>query len=108
MLTNSYSYLPVFSAAGSWSLVSDASVARFLCAESGEGRKTRLAKTLLEAYSEDADILQPAVRLPPDAAVADALAHMRNHYMVLVEENKNGDSPGRDGLLGILTAFDLL
>ena len=103
MLANSYSYLPVLGAGKEWLLVSDASLARFLGPDrDGNDRRLRLATTLEDAAKASSHILEPAIVLPADATIDEALEVLKTANVMLV---KHSD---RERLLGILTAFDLL
>jgi CBS domain-containing protein len=100
MLANSYSYLPMFGDDGNWHVVSDAAVARFVGPErKGEGRRRRLASALREASVS----LMEATFVDERASLHDAFNRLNEAPVLLV---KNSADP--KGLLGILTAFDLL
>lgn len=99
MLANSYSHLPVFGDDGQWKVVSDAALATFLGPErDGKPRRKRLASTLQESSVS----LIPAIFVDEKAPLAVALDLLKGTPVLLVQ------SPDRRGLLGILTAFDLL
>jgi CBS domain-containing protein len=103
MLANSYSYVPVLGDGGVWQIVSDTSIARFLGLDRpGSSRKSRLMKTLRDAFQEDSNLLEPAIDLPPDTKLCQALDRLKSTNVLLVRDSRQGD------LLGILTAFDLL
>jgi len=99
MLANSYSYLPVSGDDGRWHIVSDAAIATFLGPErKGEARRKRLASTLREASVS----LIPATFVDEKTPLAEALNLLGDTPILLVQ------NPGLKGLIGILTAFDLL
>jgi hypothetical protein len=100
MLANSYSYLPVLADDENWYLVSDAAIARFLGPErKGETRRKRLASTLRDSSIN----LLAATFVDDRTSLQDALNRLSDAPALLV---KNPADP--KGLLGMLTAFDLL
>ena len=105
MLTNSYSYLPIWIANGGearWWLLSDQGLASFLRDPDGKpSRKDRLALTLREAVgSGKLTLLEPKVSAP-SYPVPRALAESRGLPILVT-----GEEPRQ--LLGIATPFDLL
>jgi len=100
MLTNSFSYLPLFNA-GQWNLISDHSLA-VLLRRPGGNRNAVLGMTLGEAIQNGAIIPDQVKLVAPDKEIQDALGLM-NGYPVLVHH-----SICRDEIIGILTAFDLM
>jgi hypothetical protein len=102
MLANSYSCLPVFAANGRWHVVSDDAIARFLGRErEGKIRRKQLSTTLREAAS----LLMsptPAEFVNEKTTFAESLDLLKVERILLVR------NPEGEGLLGILTAFDLL
>jgi hypothetical protein len=106
MLANSYSYMPVLDRSGKWHVLSDAAVAAYLGSErSGKKRKERLASTLEQAWDSlksvyllDAECLL----VQADTQLEKALVSLKKYPILLVK------SPEGAGLLGILTALDLL
>lgn len=104
MLANSYSYLPVSSDAGGWRIVSDAAVARFLGPDRGsDDRKKRLTLTIKEAEAEPDTRLElmDARFIDNGAPLSDALDLLKEAPVLLVRSKEGG-------LVGIVTAFDLL
>jgi hypothetical protein len=107
MLSNAFSYLPVFvsdvsdkNANPPWRWVSDFKVARYL---RSQDRDKSLATTLGEAFSTDQ--LDAAELVPPDCSVAEALDKSKGYPLLVV---RDGHEYKEDGLLGIVTPFDLL
>jgi len=105
MLANSFSHLPVCWDEREWFCISDILVANFL----GSGRNTavrseRLAMTLKEAFArtEGPIPLTPAVPIDGTTALDRALELLRDSPILLVK------NPIGTGLLGVVTAFDLL
>ncbi len=100
MLANSYSCLPVFGDDGCWYIVSDTAIATFLGSDrQGLARRKSLAVTLKHASG----FLVPATFVDETASLADALNRLMGTPLLLVN---NATEP--NGLLGILTVFDLL
>jgi CBS domain-containing protein len=104
MLANSYSYLPVLCRKGDWRVVSDAAVAIFLGSARERGDRTKLlASTLEEAEQASVPLkLTPAKFVDEQTPLDDALKRLTEPPILLVQ------NPDGTGLLGILTAFDLL
>lgn len=105
MLANSYSYLPVLMNDGRWCVVSDIAIAAFLGAErTGKERAKRLAMTLKDALELPEKALSALLVEPidEDMSLNQALAHLRRWPILLVRSSTGV------GLLGIVTAFDLL
>ena len=102
MLANSFSYLPVLEGGDPWRVVSDVAIARFLGSGGDESRDSRLAKTLQEACKKVPYVLKAAKIVEETTTLRAALDHFGTEHVLLVREQKSG------GLLGILTAFDLL
>lgn len=117
MLLNDFSYLPVNLGTDShpqWKLVSDLSVMSFLRSPGGDYRKLskddlagirnkKLAKTLEEAKECDLE-LEEASLCCPGTPVEKAPALLGNGGRPLLVHRPNDTG----GLLGIVTAFDLL
>ena len=105
MLANSFSCMPVLGSDDKWCLVSDAGIAAFLGAGRGGDKRTRLlGKTLQEAFGAPENKLEsaPAILVEGTASLEEAIGLLKKSWMLLVP------SPSGKGLLGILTAFDLL
>lgn len=109
MLANSFSYLPVFMDSekapdtGEWFVISDVAIAEYLGAErDAKIRDLRLAKSLDEALREALITLKPATPFDEGTTLGLALKHLSTEHVLLVGR------PKRRGLLGILTAFDLI
>jgi predicted transcriptional regulator len=99
MLANSYSCLPVLGNDECWCIVSDTEIATFLGPErTGKIRTKLMAKTLQEAFAP----LKRAKFVDEKTPLAEALELLKHEPILLVQ------NPGGNGLLGILTAFDLL
>jgi len=124
MLSNSFSYLPVFFD-GAWRIISDVSVAKYLGMDPNTNRKAQLSKVLEDAVKENEKLLDDAVEIAPNTERVEALKKMKpdgrtDKYtnVLLVTEPTPGSEPkqesrgkkdsGKSRLLGILTAFDLL
>jgi CBS domain-containing protein len=105
MLANSYSYLPVLRSDKRWSVVSDAAVATFLGSDrKGLMRRKRMAMTIEEASAvEDGPIALKDGVFVDESAPLDKALDLLNRSPVLLVKNPVGS-----GLMGILTAFDLL
>lgn len=104
MLSNSFSYLPVWmKVAGrdGWWLVSDYALASHLRSIDGAGRQERLAATLEDAVGRGALRLDMPLVCSPDLPVAEALAG-GNGLPVLICGAREQD------LIGIATPYDLL
>lgn len=100
MLMRSFSFVPLAPALGSWKLLSDRAVARYLRDGDKAERRRRLALTIAEAVPNGL-VLEDAVACSPDASISDALSS--EHRIVLVVEPS-----APDRLIGVLTPFDLL
>ena len=99
MLANSFSFLPVKSAAG-WCLVSDLEIAPYLGTDFGERRK-RFAKSLATAG------------IPLRSAKCCGVATSVTEALRMLEEDQRallvcGKEEGQQSLVGIVTPFDLL
>lgn len=101
MLANSFSFMPVRSRGGVWSLVSDAELARYLRANSGL-RKQRLTESLDSATSAGDIPLSPAQTIGPGELVEAAAAKLGQYPLLVTADSGQGE------LVGIITAFDLL
>jgi predicted transcriptional regulator len=105
MLANSYSYLPVLSKDDQWRVVSDAAIATFLGSErKGAERRKRLAMTLADAVmlGEKPVSLMRGVFVDETTSLDLAFDLLKSSPILLVR------SPLGTGVIGILTAFDLL
>jgi hypothetical protein len=105
MLANSFSYIPVLVSANDWRVVSDAGIARFLGGSRGGKPRTRLlSKTVEEAFDASQKPLgfAPAISVAATATLESALELLEKSSILVVP------NPSGTGLLGILTAFDLL
>jgi predicted transcriptional regulator len=99
MLANSFSFLPVSGSGGGWQVVSELEIASFLRQETGsKPRIKRLASTLEEASVK----LKPAKFVNAETGLNEVLGLLGDDPILLVL------SPTGQGLLGILTAFDIL
>jgi len=101
MLTNSFTYLPVFHPERKWCLVSDFQVAKYLQVATNKERKKRLAAPLREAMEEAKIELHTATPCCGKNRISKDL-NVFGGTPILVGENSEA------GLEGILTAFDLL
>jgi hypothetical protein len=99
MLTNSFTYLPV---RGQCSLVSDLEVAKYLQVQPKGERDRRLATTLAVAVEERKINLLQAKRLNDRTQMAEALKDFDGIPILVFRGTSEA------GLVGILTAFDLL
>ena len=95
MLTNSFSYLPIF-VEGAWKMVSDHAVASYRAnsAKPREALRQRIA-----VAARDALFLEPAVVVGPETPVPEAIKVSRGKPVLIVEE---------EHLIGIATPFDFL
>lgn len=106
MLTNSFTYLPIFHPENKWCLVSDFEIAKFLQGQyfdiaknpQGKSRKQHLAISLEKATEIK---LCPATPCSGEKSISAVLEDFGS-TPILVGENSEA------GLEGILTAFDLL
>lgn len=107
MLANSFSNIPVFLTDGDdgkWSLLTDAAIMRFIrSSPTNTDQKKRLTMSVAEAAATKILELTEGHCCPPKTPVSDLLLQL-NSYPVLVTEGIDG----KDRLLGIITAFDLL
>jgi hypothetical protein len=99
MLANSFSFLPVKSAA-EWCLISDSEIATYLGTDTSERRK-RLAHTLNASRIP----LQPAKSCAADTPLDDALRILDNSPRPLLVCRREGE---QQALVGIVAPFDLL
>jgi predicted transcriptional regulator len=105
MLANSYSFMPILGKDDQWRVVSDAAIARFLGPDrKGTERRKRLAMTIDDAaqLSENPVALNPAVIVDEKTFLDQAFELLKSSPILLVR------SPAGTGVIGILTAFDLL
>lgn len=98
MSANSYSFLPIKDAKGTWCLISDLELAGYLEATPGQ-RKQRLA----EALSGTSITLQPAGRCKIDTTLQHAIGVLDRGPLLVFPEDEREQGP-----VGILTAFDVL
>ena len=101
MLTNSFSYLPLWNPRQGWRLVSDHSLAIALRRTDGK-REDSLGMTLEKAIADSIIVPPEAILVKPDVEIHDALGLM-NDRPVLVQHPDNPDE-----IIGIVTAFDLM
>ena len=101
MLTNSFSFIPLAPGTkrGRWRLVADCDVARYLRGISNSQRGSRLSQSVENAMRNGLETHSVRV-VPVDAPVADVIGTMNDHPVLV--------SSPRAGIVGILTAFDLL
>ena len=105
MLANSYSYLPVLRSDDQWGVISDAAIATFLGSKrKGAERTKRLAMTVesASAQHENPISLMAAAFVDEGDTLDNAFDRLKVSPILLVR------NPHGPGLLGILTAFDLL
>lgn len=101
MLLNSFSFLPIYYDE-EWKLVADRTIAGYV-RDAEKKRDIILSKTLEEAVREDGFDLLQAKTCEPDAPVDSVIEAMDDDKPFLVLDP---DRPS--GLLGIITAYDLL
>ena len=104
MLENAFTQLPAYltiGEKGTWTLVSDYWVARYLGTEPAN-RKARLATTLQDAFAASTEPLGAAGICFPDTPISDALLQMQGKPLLVIDE----EFP--DHLLGIITPFDVM
>lgn len=101
MLMHSFSFLPVY-VEGTWKLISEMSVAKFL---QHEKRKERLAMPISDAAKVDTAFLEIAIQIRPDSKVIDMFTTTfgSGGRLWLVTE---ADDSVR--LLGVLSPFELM
>jgi len=106
MLTNSFSYIPIYQAKnrGRWMLIDDGALMRWIRdAPNKTKQKDRLALPVGEAIEKHGLAVKGAIVCGRETTIAEILQRM-NERPTLVTERIQGE----DRLLGILTAFDLL
>jgi hypothetical protein len=101
MLSNSFSFLPVFLDSHTWKVVSDCGLAKWLRTNDAE-RGKRLNSTLKKAHDELGLMFLEPVFAKQDTPVSDLLceAEDKNGCPILITEGEQ--------LLGIATPYDLL
>lgn len=100
MLANSYSYLPIFGDDENWHVVSDVAIAMFL----GPDRRGRARRKRLSSALRDCSVrLMDATFVDERTWLDEALKRLSEVPVLLV---RNLENPS--GLLGMVTAFDLL
>jgi hypothetical protein len=105
MLTNSFSYLPVYlevKGEQRWWLISDGGLARYLRAQDRNGGDGRLRTTVAKAVSSDQLQVLPATCAKPTDAIVSVFTGESDLPVLVV---KRGDPPE---LVGIVTPYDLL
>jgi hypothetical protein len=108
MLTNSYSFLPIFWD-GKWMIVSDAQVAAFLRRGSptADERNRRLGMSLRDAHAKGL-VFEKAIAERPETLI-DSIAECPVNGVILVcNTYEKPDGALRERLVGIVTAFDIL
>jgi hypothetical protein len=100
MLMNSFSFLPVHMPNGAWKLVSDAALARYLRGQSNTARTKALAQPLQAARS--IELLDVLLR-PAETPIESILTELDSRPVLVVR-----DVNGKQELVGLVTAFDLL
>lgn len=107
MLTNSFSTLPIYWE-GEWKILSDAELVAFLrkAPSNRDVRGNRLGLTLREAHAAGLRFAEAVVKPPKTtlAEVAERFVDLPAVQVILVCET----GPADRGLLGIITAFDIL
>lgn len=106
MLTNGFSFVPIylFAESGSyWGLISEYAIAKYLRNDTNSNeRKKRLATTVNQAIdSNELEIIRAAIYSPSDS-IYDVLPKLKNIAILL------HDASHPDKLLGIVTAFDFM
>lgn len=113
MLANSFSFLPVQDSQGSWKLISDQALAKYLRVKKSD-RDKRMAQTLAEALKDESSLLLLSKTVKPSEDVGKALELMKESYTPLLVTTtvKLGDEAVKEKeseeIIGILTSFDLL
>jgi hypothetical protein len=101
MLMRSFSFVPIhFPGGGSWRVLSDRGIARYLRIDDKGERRRRLAQTVEDALGSDL-VAEDAPTCTPDDAIAEILGRGNRINLVL-------DSNTPEWLVGVLTPFDLL
>lgn len=105
MLANSFSYLPVRLGEGAdepWWVVSDVAVAEYLLTSNGTADRTMRLRTTLEAAVTEGSLRLDTPRcVTPEHRIADLVSELAATPILVVDD-------GGSGLVGIVTAFDLL
>lgn len=103
MLENSYSYLPVCDAEGTWRVIVDAKLVAYLSGHpEGILRRKKLSETVQSALANVSFVAKWLGEASPVEGAATAML-TAEHPVLLVEKEEN-----ERNLVGILTAFDLL
>ena len=104
MLVHSFSYLPLFGESdGSWKLVPEHLVARYLrSARDRTDRNRRLATPLATAISSGELLPVEAITVSPNTELEDAIKLLGERPILVVTGG------GQDSLVGILAASDVL
>lgn len=98
MLLNAFSFLPYQTQTGTWQLLSDSSLVRFMRASSTNRRK-RMLMSLQDALNEGLQPTKPVVS-QLNEPIERLAAAMRNIPSLVFDK--------QDRLVGFITAFDLL
>jgi CBS domain-containing protein len=107
MLSNSFSWIPIYQendASGKWVLLEDVSLMKWIRSESQKSKqKARLALRVGDAISKHELAVKGAHRCRGDSLITEILNQMGERPTLVTEK-----IDGRERLVGILTAFDLL
>jgi CBS domain-containing protein len=105
MLTNSFSWIPVFQDKPSrWMLLRDAALMKWIRSEPNKKKQgERLAMPVSDAISQHKLDVKGAICCSRDVLISVILAQMDERPMLVTERIQ-----GQERLLGIITAFDLL
>ena len=109
MLSNSFSWIPIYqqengASSGKWVLLQDARLMKWIRSDSQKSKqKNRLALRVGEAISKHELVTSGAHCVRADSLISDILKQMGEKPTLVTEK-----IDGRERLVGILTAFDLL
>ena len=107
MLTNSFSWIPIFHGkdeSRKWVLLQDAGLMKWIRSDPDKKKqKARLAMPVGEAIADHELAVKDAHRCKPATLIAAILVQMGERPTLVTEKIQ-----GEDRLLGIITAFDLL
>ena len=110
MLTNSFSYLPIFRSQTGWCLVSDAQIAAMLRSVKGDRRRQLLATTLEDSTLErhGFEFEDVTIKSPNEKIESIVRALLERSIVLVVDADKDSEPKKCDKLVGIVTAFDIL
>ncbi|HEV2436688.1 MAG TPA: hypothetical protein VG077_11880 [Verrucomicrobiae bacterium] len=107
MLANSFSNIPVFhskAGKGRWMLLQDTAMMQWIRREPNKKKqKERLAMSVGEAITNHSLAVKGAICCSRETSIGEILSRMNGDPTLIIEKIE-----GKERLLGIITAFDLL